>query len=93
MDNVNTNCTIEIILEDLGYDTSLIDRMSEADRKEFTEKIAPHVQQWLAPYDPTWVQSLPSIIAALCHRFNVPFTGEIEPKFVRKPKNKAVRTW
>jgi hypothetical protein len=90
MQTTNVNKSIEIILDDLGYDTAHIDTMSDADRAEFCRLVAPYVQEWLMPFDPTWVHSIPYIISALANRFNVPFNEEIESKFVRKPKDKAV---
>lgn len=89
MQTINVNKSVEIILDDLGYDTSYIDGMSDTDREEFCRMVTPYVQEWLMPFHPTEVQSIPYITRALCHRFNVPFNEEIEARFVRKPKNES----
>ncbi|KIV55268.1 hypothetical protein AM501_06645 [Aneurinibacillus migulanus] len=86
MQTTNVNKTIGIILEDLGYDTVIIDTMSDTNRKQFCESVAPYIQEWLMPFQPLEVQSIPYITRTLCRRFDVPFNEEIEPKFVRKPK-------
>lgn len=86
MQTPNVNKTIEIILEDIGYDTARIDSMSGIDRKQFCESVAPCVQEWLLPFQPSEVQSIPYITRTLCRRFDVPFNEEIETRFVRRPK-------
>ncbi|WP_286884082.1 hypothetical protein [Aneurinibacillus sp. UBA3580] len=71
MQTTNINKSIEIILDDIGYDVSYIDGMSDTDREDFCRLVAPYVQEWLAPLEPTFVHSITYITRALCHRFNV----------------------